>query len=139
MRKPGSSPWRLFLIWCLALVLPVQGLAAGVGLHCVTLALPAIAVAAAATDAGQPPCHEARHTATDPSAAQAATSPGDSAVNAETACSACADCHVASAPPSQHLDVVAAIAGDTLVSALSSLAASVTETGLERPPKYLAC
>lgn len=137
MRKPGFPLWRLFLICCLALMLPLQGMAAGAGWHCLTMAVTAAETTHAAPAADPPPCHGA-----GPESAGEATAPmqaptADVAPASDSACSACAACHVASAPPSQHQGVATAAPDGSFVPARPSPSASITEAGLERPPKHL--
>ncbi len=137
MRKSCSSPWRSFLLWCLALMLPLQGLAAGAGLHCLAMALPAAATASATTsaDSGAPhPCHEAAQAAADVS--PPAHDDSDPTAS-QPSCSACAACCVGAALPSQSRWKATATPADTAVIAPPARWAGVTEAGLERPPKHL--
>jgi len=125
MRKSCASPWRLFLVWCLALLLPLQGLAAGAGWHCMAEVMSSAAMAAAPASA-QPPCHEPVGQVADASEA-----------SAESTCSACAACCVAAAMTSQSRWKAEANPGDTGVLTPPARWAGVVEAGLERPPKRL--
>jgi hypothetical protein len=129
MPRARSSLWRHLLVWCLALLLPLQGLAAGVGLHC--------AVMAASSSATQatPPCHAEANTTEGTTQHTAAAVAGDLPTDNAHGCSACAACCIATALPSHSRWAPAAEPAPTHPSATQAHRASVTAAGLDRPPK----
>ena len=143
MRKAMPAPMRLFLIWCLALLLPLQGLAASAGLHCV-----AMAVVPADTDtqtvAAAHPCHGTAETAGQTEGHHAAVATSNHAPSPATAdelaaaghtCSACAACCVAAALPSHSRWTAATVLAEAMPVLLLPHCAGITSAGLDRPPK----
>ncbi len=141
MRQALRLPFRHFLIWCLALLLPLQGLSASAGLHCVAMAT--AGPAPMAMGDGEHPCHaiaaadaaQAHHLAsaasTEPGVATAAS---DTTATGHT-CSACAVCCPAAALPSHsHWAATLGVAQALPALRLPGRAA-VASAGLDRPPK----
>lgn len=129
--------FRLICIWCLALVLPLQGLAAGCLMNCAGQHLPAAVatVAAAEPEVGAPPCHAAA----DTQAAPSANGLDESAVpDAGHRCSACAACGLAPALPAAAPVLGQPEAVRESGTRVSVRLASVAVAGLERPPRAAA-
>lgn len=138
MRKATHPSMRHFLIWCLALLLPLQGLAASAGLHCV-----AMAAVVVVSENSAHPCHGTGAAAEGAAAHHASTAspdlplpaPADDQTAAGHTCSACAACCVAAALPSHSRWTAAAVMAETMSVLPLPHRAGVTTAGLDRPPK----
>lgn len=135
---------RVFMVWMLALALPVQGMAAAAMLHCGSAERHAPrqhAVADGSVHAAghgehhHPAGHGADHAHAGAPADEPGTTPHANA--AGHACSACAACCVALALPPAMPVLAMADAAPTGVTVLVAPSPSFLTAGPERPPRSL--
>jgi hypothetical protein len=134
---------RAFVVWLLALALPVQGLASATMLHCEQ------GHKNAAPHASHHPCESAapahHEDGVQVVASEAATAPiaahGDASVDGVKArahkCSACAACDVGATLPSAALTLPVPTAKAAAATLSEVVHATFLTAGLERPPRSL--
>jgi hypothetical protein len=127
-----SSPWRLLLIWLIALALPAQGIAAATMQFCGPGHPSQMQwLGASAHDRHGDHGHATEHRGTGmhPGA------PADLARHGKLKCSACAACCAATALPPSPLTVPVIEPAVARVTLMTSTYVGPVDAGLERPPK----
>lgn len=124
----GVKRWCLFIVWCVALALPLQGLAAA-SPYVVMGTMHDGALAAATQQAGEHPCHASA----DPVQSHEVAATGNHA-----GCAQCAACHAGSAPaPTTAIDLLADTQTSSPPTWRSPTLTAVHLDGPDRPPRLL--
>ena len=132
------SIWRMLLLWCLALALPVQGWAAAARLHCTSAGVHGAAVLQAPAHAGEGAgahdrgSHDCAGAAHDTAAAGGDDAPD---LHAAHSCSACAACSPAVGLPTPGVPLPVAPCGHPADARFEAPAPSHVPATPERPPR----